>query len=81
MAGARPGRLGQDLAERVDVLEQALLARDAQVVDEGQVLRVLVEADAAAVGDDGDVEPGRWESVRGLGLVFRDLGCCVCVCV
>lgn len=62
----------QDLSERVDVFEEALLSRHAQVVDQREVLRVLVEADATAMGNDGDIEPGRDVSqARWLEEAFR----------
>lgn len=38
------------------MLQQALFARHAQVVDEREMLRVFVQADASAMRDDRDVE-------------------------
>lgn len=59
----------QDLLERVDVLQETLLAGNTQIVDQGEMLSVLIQTDAAAVRDNRDVEsmgyvrdgPKKWE--------------------
>lgn len=48
------GGVQEVLVEVVDVLEDGALAADDDVVNGAQVLRVLGQADAARVGDDGD---------------------------
>lgn len=50
-------RMRDDLVEGIDVLQQTLVPGHAEIVDQGEVLRILVEADAAAVREDRDVEP------------------------
>ena len=55
------GRVEEVLVQMVDVLEDALVGRDDDVVDGGQVLCVLWQADAAGVGHNGDAEFGGHE--------------------
>ena len=62
------GRL-QHLAERADVFQQALFARHAQVVDEGEMLRVFVQANASAVRNNRHVESATEYPIRTLSPV------------
>ena len=50
------GRVVKMLVQVVHVLEHRELARDRHVVDGAKMLRVLGQADAAAVRYDGDIE-------------------------
>ena len=50
------GRVRENLMERVDVFQQTLLSGHTQIVDESEMLRVLVQADATTVRNYGHVE-------------------------
>lgn len=56
------------LVQVVDVFEHGTPAADTDVVERAEVLGVFREADAAAVGDDGDVESAT------IGVVSGDCG-------
>ena len=51
-------RMEKVLVKVVDVFKHRLLGRYADVVDGGEMLRVLGKANTATVGNDGDIELG-----------------------